>query len=163
MEISWPAVSVSDVEEPHSEVGSTAEIGAGEESILLVEDNRELREASTSLLLSLGYRVRPAATAEEALVAAADGEPPDLLLADLVLPDLGGRELADRLQQRFPTLQVLFVTGYSDDAELRRRLKEGRAVLLEKPYTSQALLQKVREILDGRSESPGAARQDTDG
>lgn len=72
----------------------------------------------------------------------------DLLLTDVVMPGKNGRELADALALRFSTLRVLFMSGYSENAVLHRGVPEAGVVLLEKPFSPNALLRSVREVLD---------------
>ncbi len=123
--------------------------GAGE-TVLVVEDQPMLRNLVKRVLESHGYRTVVAsdgATALEAAKTAIDRIA--LLVTDVVLPDLGGAEVAERLRAARPDLPVLFMSGYSRDAAEGRLLLTGRASFLPKPFTPNQLLEKVREALNG--------------
>jgi two-component system, cell cycle sensor histidine kinase and response regulator CckA len=121
----------------------------GSEAILLVEDNAKVGDLTLRVLQSAGYSVLRADSAEAAL-AMCEQKPVrlDLLLTDVVMPGKNGRELADELAQRFVSLRVLFMSGYSENAVLHRGEPEAGVVLLEKPFAPNALLRSVREVLD---------------
>jgi CheY-like chemotaxis protein len=113
----------------------------------VVEDECDVRSYLVETLKDLNYRVRKAANGAAAL-ALFDANPfrVDLLLADIVMPGLNGRELADQLHRRQTGLRVLFITGYSRDAIVHQgRLDAG---VLQKPVTQALLAAKIREILD---------------
>jgi CheY-like chemotaxis protein len=95
--------------------------------------------------------VLSAASADEALalVAREDGQV-DLVLTDVVMPNMNGRELADRLVERYPTIKLLFTSGYPADTAVRHGIADGNADFIEKPYLPDDLARKVREILDRR-------------
>jgi two-component system, cell cycle sensor histidine kinase and response regulator CckA len=121
----------------------------GHESILLVEDEASLRQLAARALRSRGFKVLLAADGAEAMrVLEAHPEPLDLLVTDVVMPNMDGRELADRLRARMPKLKVLFLSGYMDDALLRRGVFEANETLLQKPFTPSSLAQRVCEVLD---------------
>ncbi|MBN8615863.1 MAG: response regulator [Deltaproteobacteria bacterium] len=122
---------------------------SGHERVLLVEDDAQLRVVSREILTKYGYRVLEAGTAKEAL-ALCEGlhEPLDLLLTDVVMPELSGVELASRLTVARPGVKVLFMSGYTDDAALRHGLIEPTMIFVQKPFTPSLLLTKVREVLD---------------
>lgn len=129
----------------------------GTETILLVEDERDLREILAQLLASRGYTVIAAATAAECLEASGRlGAPPRLLVSDVVLPGMGGRELAIELVARYPALKVLFISGYTDDAALLESVQRG-ARFLQKPFGLQDFAARVRDILDEIQENAGRA------
>jgi signal transduction histidine kinase len=116
----------------------------GTESVLVVEDDASVRTLAVRLLSQAGYRVAVAASGEEALELGSRGEPLHLLVTDLVMPRLGGHEVARRLGSAHPEMRVLYVSGYAAH-------DNGGAVdapLLAKPFTPAALLGKVREVLD---------------
>jgi len=121
----------------------------GHESILLVEDEATLRHLAARALRAKGFSVLLASDGAEALrLLDTHREPVDLLVTDVVMPHMDGRELADRLRARMPGLKVLFLTGYMDDALLRRGVFEANETLLLKPFTPSTLAQRVCEVLD---------------
>ena len=131
--------------------------GAGTETILLVEDEEELRRVAQRSLQAAGYSVLSAADGEEALRISADyAGDIHMLLTDVVMPHMGGRVLAQQLGKTRPATVVLYMSGYTDDAILHHGLLEAGIHLLGKPFTSTGLAHKVREVLDGAS---GAARE----
>src|SRR5690606_626123 len=122
----------------------------GSETVLLVEDDGAVRALAYRLLRRAGYHVIEASDGLEAeSVAAAYPGTIDLLLTDAVMPSLGGRELAERLLQKRPEMAVLCMSGYTDDAVLRHGIINEGAPFLEKPFTPDRLLRKVRAVLDG--------------
>ncbi len=121
----------------------------GSETVLLVEDEDGVRELIHEWLSGHGYEMLVAADGPEALAIAEGRKAPiDLLLADVVMPTMGGPALAKRMLIRQPSLRVIFVSGYADEAIGDRRMLEEGASFLQKPFTLQELLQKVREVLD---------------
>jgi PAS domain S-box-containing protein len=121
----------------------------GTETVLLVEDEHALRALSCRVLKGRGYHVLEAEHGTEALrVAEHSRGPIHLLVTDVVMPQMGGRELADRLAVLHPNLKVLYLSGYTDDAVVRYGVSEARASFLQKPFTPASLAQKVREVLD---------------
>jgi CheY-like chemotaxis protein len=123
--------------------------GSGNETVLVVEDEDDVRSYLVETLRDLNYRVHEAQHAASAL-ALFDAKPfrIDLLLTDIVMPGLNGRELAERLQGRQPGLKVLFMTGYSRDAVVHQGRLDPGLSLLQKPLTQALLAAKIRELLD---------------
>ena len=122
----------------------------GHETILLAEDDDTVRKFTRLALESQGYVVLDGGSGAEALRTADDhGGPIDLLVTDVVMPVVGGRDLADALRARYPGLKVLYVSGYTDDAVVRHGIVEATDAFLQKPFTPLALARKVRAILDG--------------
>ena len=121
----------------------------GSETILLAEDSASLREIAQEYLQSLGYRVIDAGSGKEALQCsdAFDGEI-HMLLTDVVMPEMGGRQLAEAIASKRPTIKVLFTSGYTDDAIVRQGVLEPGIAFIQKPYRPKALARRVREILD---------------
>jgi len=131
-------------------VGDSAPTQGGGETILLVEDEDSLREMAVLALTSLGYTVLSASSGRDAIerMAAEDGRV-DLLLTDVVMPEMSGRSLAETLGAHYPDLKVLFSSGYTDDAVMRHGVLQSEVAFLQKPYTLEALARKVREVLRG--------------
>lgn len=121
----------------------------GGETILVVEDEAQVRHLATRLLTELGYTVLAAGDGVDALAVASSHDGPiDLLLTDVVMPRMGGRELALRLTSLRPAMRVLFTSGYNDDEVLQRGIERQETPLLEKPYSRDAIGHAVRGILD---------------
>ena len=121
----------------------------GSETILLVEDDEEVRALARETLEGNGYAVLPAASAAEALRLAGGGSRRiHLLVTDVVMPQLSGRGLAERLALDDPGRRVLYISGYTDDAIVRHGVLEEGTAFLQKPFTPETLLRRVREVLD---------------
>jgi CheY-like chemotaxis protein len=132
-----------------SRPGPTVVPSSGTETILLVEDNAGLRKLATRVLEPAGYTVLLASTGEEALhLLERHEEPVHLLLSDVVMPGMSGRQLAERLAQTHPEIKVLYMSGYTSDTIVRHGVLEAQVHFLNKPFTAAALLRKVREVLD---------------
>jgi PAS domain S-box-containing protein len=120
----------------------------GSETVLLVEDEAAVRDVTREQLESLGYRVLSCADAKEALAACAGhAEPLHLLLTDVVMPGMNGRELAERLTAGRPDLRVLYTSGYGEDVIARHGVLEPGVLLLQKPYALPKLAGLVRTAL----------------
>jgi len=119
----------------------------GTETIMIVEDDESVRDLVRIMLEAKGYNVLAAAGAEEAERLCTDGV--DLLLTDVVMPELNGRALAERLSLTSPSMRILFMSGYSDEAVYRHGEISPNAAFIEKPFTDRTLARKVREVLDG--------------
>ena len=121
----------------------------GSETILLAEDEESLRRLSARILEQRGYTVIAAETATEALqIAERNGRTIDLLLTDLVMPELSGTALAERVSELLPDIRVLFMSGYADDVVSRNGALTPGSAFLEKPFSANDLATKVRETLD---------------
>jgi len=126
-----------------------AEARGGQETILLTEDAVDLRALAREVLTRRGYQVLDAADGADALALAERHPGPiHLLLTDVVMPRVSGRELAERLAARHPAMKVLYMSGYTDDAVLRHGVLRSEVAFLQKPFGPGALARKVREILD---------------
>lgn len=123
----------------------------GTESILVVEDNDAVRELAILTLRQRGYTVLEASSAEQAIDLIARGARPQLLLTDVVMPGLSGPNLAARLLQQIPRLRVLYMSGYSEAAAAAHGTFGGSVPLLQKPFTSGQLAERVRVALDTAS------------
>ena len=130
-------------------------VRGGKETVLLVEDHDGLREIASAALSSLGYSVVLAHDGEQAVeLFRAHRAEIALVILDVVLPKLGGPEAFARMCAYQPDIPVLFVTGYSSDAEVLRAVQERKHPLLQKPYGPRELALRVREALDHRADPP---------
>ncbi|MEI7688121.1 MAG: ATP-binding protein, partial [Planctomycetota bacterium] len=133
-----------------AETESKGQARGGHERVLIVEDEAPVRQLAKISLERFGYRVLEAASGAAAIAAfEAIGGEIDLLMSDVVMPAMSGRELAEILCQRKPGLRVLFVSGYNDDAIVRHGVVQSERAFLQKPYSYLDLAKKVRELLDG--------------
>jgi signal transduction histidine kinase len=122
----------------------------GSETIFVVDDTEMVRRLTRDVLAGAGYAVLDAGGADEALqVAGRHTAPIDLLVTDVVMPGRNGVELVDRLRTSRPEMRVLYVSGYTDLAIVREGLLAGDAAFLQKPFTPEDLLRKVRRVLEG--------------
>jgi PAS domain S-box-containing protein len=120
----------------------------GSETILVAEDNEMVRSLARAILEKQGYRVLVAANGREALQALADHAGQiDLLLTDVVMPDMNGKELFERVSQTHPGLRVLFMSGYTENVIAHHGVLDEGVSFIQKPFTVQALTGKVREVL----------------
>lgn len=133
------------------EHGLLSPIPGGHETILLVEDEPAILETAQSMLEMFGYQVFPASTPHEAVqLAEKNAGKIHLLLTDVVMPEMNGCALANKLLARYPKIKPLFMSGYSDDIIADNGILLGEGVsFLQKPFSSQALAVKVRQVLDG--------------
>jgi signal transduction histidine kinase len=132
----------------------------GHETILLAEDDEQVRQVARGILERSGYRVLESKNPGEALqVAARHTGSIQLLLTDVVMPQMNGRQLAERLAPLRPDMKVLYMSGYTEDV-FRRGILEPGIALVEKPLTPELLARRVREILD---EAPSVTREQTAG
>jgi CheY-like chemotaxis protein len=123
----------------------------GSETILIVEDQDEVRKLTRRMLEARGYRVLVAASGADALRlsgAVQAAEQIDLLLTDVIMPGMSGREVALLLGPAHPHMRVLFVSGYTDESIVHEGILEPGIAFLQKPFTAEALARKVREVLD---------------
>lgn len=121
----------------------------GTECILLVEDEPEVRRLASEMLSRLGYRVLEASSGAEAIRIWRDRrESVNLLLTDIIMPRMSGRELAETLQASRPNLAVLYMSGYADDVIARHGVLDSSTALVQKPFTADTLARKVRAALD---------------
>jgi len=122
----------------------------GDERILLVEDEASVREVIARALRNAGYDVHPAATGREAVALVSSGLPIHLVISDVIMPGMNGPQVVAAIRAARPQVRYLFVSGHPQDVILRRGVLERDIELLGKPFTSQALLARVREVLDRR-------------
>ena len=121
----------------------------GSETVLLAEDEPAVRAIAQQALERHGYTVLAAPSGAAALALAAQHAATiDLLLTDVVMPGMSGRDLADRLTAQRPGIRVLYISGYTDNAIVRHGMLEPGLAYLQKPFRPHALVRKVREVLD---------------
>jgi len=136
---------------PHRLIESSPRLALGTETILLVEDEEQVRALSRQVLESCGYRVIEATDGFSALdLLEMSRMNVDLLITDLTMPRMGGRELAEKLRKLLPELPILFSSGYTDEAVVRHGLLETNVHFIQKPFSLNDLARKVRDVLDER-------------
>jgi PAS domain S-box-containing protein len=143
---------VDQVEEHSGAATPTAEVPTGSETILLTEDEQDVREIAREFLESGGYKVVEAKDASEAVqLARQHSGAIDLLVTDMVMPGMTGQELAVQLQREYPGLCIVFMSGYSEHAATEMANADPAVRLLSKPFSRGALLRTVREILRSKT------------
>jgi CheY-like chemotaxis protein len=150
--ISFPCVAEPLTTPPAQAVASAT--GPGSETVLLVEDQPSVRTLARLALEAQGYGVLEAPNAERALELGGDMlGTVDLILTDLTMPGMNGRELIERIRSQRPEVKALLVSGFSDDAALQHGDIGDRTSFLQKPFTPATLTRKVRELLDEPTET----------
>jgi two-component system cell cycle sensor histidine kinase/response regulator CckA len=145
--------SVAD-DEPAKTKPSPARSYKGSETILVVEDDEMLRKMAEKMLKGYGYRVLRAGNGDEAVEIAGSHEGPiHLMVTDVVMPGMSGRDLAEQLKSKVPKIKVLYMSGYTDDAIADHGVMEKDVEFIQKPFTREDLAAKVREVLDKRMPS----------
>jgi PAS domain S-box-containing protein len=133
----------------------------GTETILLVEDDPQLRQLSSSVLTHCGYNVLTASTPEEGLtVCKSNQKAIRLLVTDVVMPRMNGRQLAEQVAKISPGIRTLYISGYTDNAIVHYGVLDTGLWFLPKPFTLSALVAKVREVLDSVSDNAPSSRGD---
>jgi len=128
-------------------VGQGESLGKGEK-ILVVEDKAELRELMEQILSSLGYKVILASNGEEALSKVSELRlKPDLLITDVIMPVMNGRQLVERLKRKYPDLKVIYISGYTDDITAQMGVLESEAPFIQKPFNTKDFAEKVWKVL----------------
>jgi two-component system, cell cycle sensor histidine kinase and response regulator CckA len=143
---------VEDPAENHGPVKSAAVAAGGSETVLLVEDEESVRELVRDTLASKGYKVIEAQNGEVGLrISEEHPGTIDILITDVVMPGMSGRELAKRVAAARPQTKVLFLSGYTEDAIIHEGVLEPGTAFLQKPFTLQVLSRKVRDVLHSES------------
>ena len=131
------------------------DVRRGAETLLLVEDEEDVRGLARDVLVESGYTVLESATAEEAVrICEEHVGPISLLLSDVVMPNVSGPQLAKRLVDLRPEIQVLYMSGYTDEAIVHHGVLEPGTAFIEKPFTPEGLAGKVRDVLDAAAGFP---------
>ncbi len=156
-EILLPRVEAEDGSPPSPNAAAAPpprSVAAGGETLLLVEDDDAVRALAARVLDGHGYAVTAAASPAEALARIEAGDLPalDVLVTDVVLPDMGGQELARRVAEHFPEIPTLFVSGYTEDEVLKRTVASGASAFLAKPFSPHDLARSVRAVLDAHGD-----------
>ena len=146
-------VQLPRVDEPGEEtpeLPSSGQLPANDETVMLAEDEPFVREIAARVLRGEGYKVIEAANGVEAmrLLREHGGQPIDLLFTDMVMPLMGGRELAEEFRKHYGDAKVLYTSGYTDDEAFRQDAPDERAAFMRKPFTPAELAGKVRRALD---------------
>lgn len=147
IKIYLPRYYAGEAERATEETSGERQIG-GTETILLVEDDARVLELTAAGLRELGYTVLEARNASEALVQIGNGKSVDLLLTDIVMPEMNGRKLADRALELRPDLKVMFMTGFTKNAVVHNGVLDAGVHFLAKPFTLEELSKKIREALE---------------
>ena len=125
----------------------------GTETVLLAEDSDVVRRLLRELLLRSGYRLIEARHGEEAIQLSQDHDGPiDLLITDMVMPRMNGRELAAKLAPLRPRMKILYISGYTEEAIIRNGVLDPGTSFLEKPFSPDTLARRVRELLDAKED-----------
>jgi two-component system, cell cycle sensor histidine kinase and response regulator CckA len=148
--ICFPRVPLESDDRP---VERPAAAARGSETVLVVEDEESVRTLAGRVLTEAGYAVIAARDGREALALVEDGLAVDIVLTDVVMPVMGGRELCDRIRSARPALPVLFMSGYTGTDVVRRGLRDTGVPFLQKPFSPDSLTRKVREVLDARTDA----------
>jgi signal transduction histidine kinase/CheY-like chemotaxis protein len=142
---------VEDALEPINATGASSSQNGGSETVLLVEDEESVRQLVRETLESKGYKVLEADHGESALhIVSRHSGKIDMLITDVVMPGMSGRELSAQLCSSYPHTKVLYLSGYTEDAIAHEGVLESGTAFLQKPFTLQMLARKVREVLDER-------------
>jgi two-component system cell cycle sensor histidine kinase/response regulator CckA len=130
----------------------------GSERILVVEDQEEVRILAVRALERFGYTVHSASNGEEALTFCRNQDRPvDLVVTDVIMPGMNGRELAERLKHLYPSLRVVFMSGYTDNVIAHHHVLEVNSEYIQKPFSANGLAEKVREVLGQPSSQNGSS------
>jgi CheY-like chemotaxis protein len=139
---------VDELPTPRTVSAEPAAVPTGRENLLLVEDEVAVRELLAQILRECGYKVLEASNGREGLRLAEGGAPIDLIISDIIMPQMSGQHMVERIQSKYPRVRVLFTSGYADDALTTPSSLHPGFAFIEKPFSLKHLAQKVREILD---------------
>ena len=157
VQVYWPEIRAT--VEPPAEPEPLLPLAGGNETLLIVEDEDLVRALAVRVLRSFGYSCHQARDASEALRLVDDAETRvDLMVTDVVMPGMSGRELGDRLARLRPGIPVLYTSGFTDEDVIQRGMLEEGRPFLQKPFKPHELARAVREALDGAVVGRVAAR-----
>jgi len=135
--------------EEFKEEALPGEIPQGNETVLVVEDDSSVRKLAVNILMMQGYKVLEAAEGEEALIICEkENNPIHIILTDVVMPNMDGPQLIERLKQTGRDFKVLYMSGYADETIIHHRLVDRGVAIVHKPFTVEKLARKIREVLD---------------
>jgi len=147
---------IEEATEAREKEEASEKIFRGSETILLVEDEEMVRDLAYKVLAEMGYTVLAASNGEEALqICERHKGPIHLMLTDVVMPKMSGKELAESSVRRHPELKVLYMSGYTDNSVIRNGMLEPGVNFVQKPFTPLSLTKKVREVLDASESQKG--------
>ncbi|MEO8259270.1 MAG: response regulator [Acidobacteriota bacterium] len=147
--IDFPSASIEAVASVVPPAAVHAAAGTGTETILVVEDQRELRDVVGQMLRRHGYTVIEAGDGQAALaLLQTHAAPVQLLLTDVIMPQMSGRQLADIITRDHRSIRILYMSGYTDDAIVRHGILNPGIAFIHKPFMPDQLLARVREVLD---------------
>jgi two-component system, cell cycle sensor histidine kinase and response regulator CckA len=135
--------------QPEAAPARVATSGEAQERILVVEDDQAVRKLVVRILKREGYSVLEASCGSEALALADSFSAIDLVLTDVVMPGVSGRNLAEELRARRPTVPIVFMSGYTEDEVVKRGVRNGEVDFIQKPFAPNVLCEKIRQVLDG--------------
>jgi CheY-like chemotaxis protein len=130
----------------------------GSETVLLVEDEEVVRGLARRILEQAGYSVIEASKGAEAILLCQDNATVDLLLTDVVMPEMSGKELVDHLKEQRADLKVLFMSGYTDEAIVHHGVLDSSVEFIQKPFTPASLIRRVRDVLDSNGTKTNGRR-----
>ena len=143
--------TVSETQETEEQAGADTDSNLGTETVLVVEDEEGVRSLVRLGLDSVGYNVLDSTDPENALVTCASHEGPiHLLLTDVVMPQMSGPIVAEKVKGLRPDIKVLYMSGYTDDAIVHHGVLSQEMPFIQKPFSPMALRKKIREVLGGR-------------
>ena len=139
----------ADPDQPALDPTETAAATGGSETVLVVEDEDAVRQMTTRVLIQQGYTVLEAGNGRDGIALARRHEGPiHLLVTDVVMPEMGGLELAARLAEVRPGTSVIFMSGYAEGDKLQPGIRDSNVPFLQKPFSAESLILRVREALD---------------
>jgi two-component system cell cycle sensor histidine kinase/response regulator CckA len=147
IKVYWPCVA-GGTENIQTAEHPAIGVKRGNETLLFVEDNHDVRDFTVEALKMLGYRVFDATNGRDALtIIKRDKHPIDLLITDVIMPEMGGRELAEHVKKTHPGTRILFTSGYTDHQIVHSGALDQGIYFLHKPYSIESLSEKIREVL----------------